>query len=324
MPSRPALALCALLLVTVLVAPAAARPPPRDVSGFADFGDGGQYRPYDYPATGVSNVTLTVAVHANGTSAWTEAATLDDPEAARAFRENATLRRAVADDRFGYRFDRHTERLRSRVDGDRFVVTYRLDEAVSRRAGGVLLAPFAYYGNRYEPGDADVTVRAPSGYRVLAHPDAMAVADDGTTLRWNATTGAGDAGVSPGLVTFAPAGALLLHDVRGELPVLAVYGLPTLGLGVAYALLFGLPLGLVTSAGAALAGRRRRVVRGVGLATVLLVGLATVLGHYPATGSVVGRALHPFFLTLAVPAALVVAAIGLALHAALRWVVADR
>lgn len=321
-PSRARVACCALLFVVALAAPAAARPPPRSVSGFAGFGDGGQYRPYGYPATGVSNVTLTVAAHANGTSTWTEAATLDDRETVRAFRENATLRRAVADDRFGYRFDRHTADVRSRVVGDRLAVSYRLDGVVHRGpGGGVLLAPFAYYDNRYGPGDADVTVRAPAGYRVVSHPDAMAVADGGATLRWNATTGAGGAGVSPGLVTFAPAGAAF-PGVRGSLAVFATYAVSTLRLGAGDALLFGVPFALfatgVAFAAAALGGlepyRGRTAAAAVGAIAAVVGALATV-AHYPATGSVVAGTFHPFLLAFALPVAAVGGLVGVVLHA---------
>jgi len=319
--ARVATTVIALLLVAGLVAPVAARPPPRPVSGFVGFGDGDRYQPYDYPATDVSNVTLTVAAHSNGTSVWTEAATLDNPDAADAFHENATLRRAVAVDRFGYRFDRHTADVRSRFNGDRFVVTYRLDGVVHRGpGGGVLLAPFAYYGNRYEPDNADVTVRAPAGYRVVGHPDAMVVADDGATLRWNATTGAGHVGVSPGLLTFAPAGAAL-GGVRGALAVLATYGVPTFLAGAGDALLFGLPLALFATGVAfavavfgGLAPYRGRTAATVVLATVALVGVVAAVTRYPVTGSTFGQ----FLLAFALPVAAVLGLIGLVLHA-LAW-----
>lgn len=309
--------LCVLLLLGAFVAPATARPPPRDVSGFAGGFDGGQYQPYDYPASNVSNVTLTVAVSANGTSAWTERATLTNPEAADALRANETLRRAVVASRFDHRFARDTGALHSRVRGDTLVVTYRLAGVVHRASGsGLLLAPFADYRNVYEPGRADVTIHAPAGYRVVSHPAAMASAGD--ALRWNATTGAGDAGVSPGLVTFAPASAAL-PELRAELAVLATYGLSTLGIGAAYALLFGLPLALVGSGSVALAGRRSRDVWGTLLGVVAATGVGAAIVHYPATGSVVAHAFHPFLLTfVALPLALLATVAGLGLHAVAR------
>ncbi|GGM72062.1 hypothetical protein J2752_002317 [Halarchaeum rubridurum] len=309
--------LCALLLCGALVAPAAARPPPRDVSGFAG-GLGGDS--LDYPASTVTNVTVDVAVHANATSTWTERATLTNPDTADALRANDTLRRAVATGRFAHRFGRDTDALHARVRGDALTVTYRLDGGVARApGGGLVFAPFADYRNDYRPGDADVTIRAPDGYRVVDHPDAMAVADDGATLRWNASTGAGDAGVSPGLVTLAPANAVL-SGARADLAVLATYGLPSFGVGVAYALLFGLPLGVVGSGTVALAGARRVRVVSVGFACAALVGLGAAVASYPATGSVVAGALHPFFLTLlALPLALAATALGVGLHAVARW-----
>ncbi|GGL30073.1 hypothetical protein GCM10009037_12180 [Halarchaeum grantii] len=271
--ARRALLCCVILVagLAVVATPAAARPPPQPVSGFDGFGDDA-YAPVNYPSTDTADVTVDVAVHANGTSTWTESTTLTDPDAADAFRENASLRETVVAARFAHRFDRDTAHLRSRVANDTLVVTYRLDGVVHEAGGGVLLAPFADYTNDYYPGDADVTIEAPAGDRVTGHPEAMVVADGGTTLRWNASTGVGDAGVSPGLVTFTPAGAAF-PGVRAELVVLATYGLPTLGVGGVYALLVGVPFGLLLSGVPRLAGRASRDVR----ASVLAVGLAVSL-----------------------------------------------
>lgn len=318
--ARRALLCCVLLVagLAVVATPAAARPPPQPVSGFDGFGDDA-YAPVDYPSTDTSNVTLSVAVHANGTSVWTERAVLANDSTVDAFRENDSLREAAVDDAFGYRFDRHTSRLRSRLDGDALVVTYRLDGVVHETGGGVLLAPFADYANDYYPGDADVTIEAPAGDRVADHPDAMVVADGGTTLRWNASTGVGDAGVSPGLVTFAPAGAAF-SGAHAELVVLATYGLPTLGVGGVYALLVGVPFGLLLSGVPRLAGRPGRVVRASALAVVLCVGVGAAVAHYPATGRVVAGTLGPFFLTLAVAVGGLVSLVGIGVHVVARYV----
>ncbi|GGN18056.1 hypothetical protein GCM10009021_18760 [Halarchaeum nitratireducens] len=302
-------------MLAVVVTPAAARPPPQPVSGFDGFG-GDARAPGTGPPTETTDVTVNVAVAANGSSVWTERATLTDPDAADALRANESRRRAVIAAQFDHRFGRDTHALASHVENDTLVVTYRLDGVVHEAGGGVLFAPFADYTNDYYPGDADVTVDAPAGYRVVDRPDAMAVADGGATLRWNDSTGAGDAGVSPGLVTFASAGATL-PGVRAELAVLAAYGLPTVGVGGVYALLFGAPFGLVASGGVRLVRDDRRTVRASALAVALSVGVVAALTTYPATGSVVAGTLHPFFLTLAVPFALLVSLVGIGVHVAI-------
>ncbi|QLC34101.1 hypothetical protein EFA46_007760 [Halarchaeum sp. CBA1220] len=318
--ARRALLCCVLLVagLAVVATPVAARPPPQPVSGFDGFGSDA-YAPVDYPSTDTANVTVDVAVHANGTSTWTESATLTDPDAVDAFRENASLRDAVVTARFDHRFDRDTTRLRSRVANDTLVVTYRLDGVVHEAGGGVLLAPFADYRNDYYPGDADVTIEAPAGARVTSHPDAMVAADGDTTLRWNASTGVGDAGVSPGLVTFAPADAAF-PSVHAALAVLATYGLPTLGVGGVYALLVGVPFGLLLSGVPRLAGRPGRDVRASALAVVLCVGVGAAVAHYPATGRVVAGTLGPFFLTLAAAVGLAVSLVGVGVHVVARRV----
>ena len=306
MSSRSTAAVCGVLLligVAALAAPVAARPPPRPVSGFAHFADG-EYSPHGYPTSGVANVTLAVDVAANGTSTWRERATLTNDSAVAALRANDSLRRAVVAERFGYRFDRHTTHLRSRLDGDALAVTYRIDGVVHRGpAGGVLFAPFAGYENVYYPGIADVTIHGPDGYRVVAHPAAMV--SRGDTLRWNATTGPGKAGVEPGLMTFAPVGAAF-PGVRGHLAVVGTYGLYTLRVGARYALLLGVPLALVTTGFLALARRERRTLLSAGGVTVLLVGVATIATRYPVSA--------PALYVLAVPVAVLCLLFGAALH----------
>ncbi|WP_435097196.1 hypothetical protein [Halarchaeum sp. P4] len=313
---RRALLCCVLLVagLAVVATPTVARPPPQPVSGFGGF-DGGTYAPGEYPPSDATNVSVDVAVHANGTSVWTERATLTNSDTAAAFRSNDSLRRAVVAHWFDDRFDRETTHLASRVANDTLVVTYRLGGVVTRGVGGgVLFAPFADYRNDYYPGAADVTIHAPEGYRVVSHPDEMrAVERD--TLRWGAD--GHSAGVSPGLVTFAPAGAAL-PSARADLAVLAAYGPATVGVGLAWALLFGLPLGLVLSGGVRLVRDDRRTVRRVALATPLLVGLVVAVAQYPATGSTTGGAFGRVAFSLGVPVALVVALLGLGIHGVAR------
>lgn len=309
--SRRALLACILLLVAAgVAAPVAARPPPEDVDGFPAFtGDRA-----DYPASDVTNVSVTVAVAANGTSAWTERATLTNPETTDAFRENATLRRLVVDRAFDHRFDRATAGLDSYLDGDTLVVTYRLDSVVhTGPGGGVLFAPFAGYGNDYRPNGADVTIHAPEEYRATAAPTAMAVR--GTAVRWNDSTGAGPAGVSPGLVTFAPDDAAL-PGIRGELAVTATYGASTLrtaaGGTVLYGPGFGLLLAGLLGLSAPLLGTpsiasSREELERAGFVGVLVALFAWILvTSYPDTGVTPGVVV-PWWLvalTVTLPAAL--------------------
>ncbi|MEE6208670.1 hypothetical protein U3A55_00660 [Salarchaeum sp. III] len=309
--SRRALLACVLLLVVAgVAAPVAARPPPEDVDGFPAFaGDRA-----DYPASDVTNVSVTVSVAANGTSAWTERATHTNPETADAFRENATLRRLVVDRAFDHRFGRATTGLHSHVDGDTLVVTYRLDSVVhTGPGGGVLFAPFAGYGNDYRPDGADVTIHAPDGYRVTAAPTAMAVRD--SAVRWNDSTGAGPAGVASGLVTFAPEDATL-SGVRGELAVAATYGASTLQTAAGGTLLYGPGFGLLLagllSLSAALLGTpriasSREQLERTGFVGVLVALFAWLLvTAYPDTGVTPGVVV-PWWLvalTVTLPAAL--------------------
>jgi len=320
MPSRRvALALFAMLLC---VAPAAAAPPPQSVSGFDDgFGSEG-YGP-DYPSTNVSNVSVDVEVASNGTARWTERATLTNPETVDAFRGNESLRRAAVEYTFDYRFDDHVTALRSELADDTLLVTYHTDEGIERGpGGGVIFAPFASYGNDYYPGVADVTFHPPEGYAVVDAPEAFARSGD--TLRWNSTTGPGDAsgsadarptssGVSPGIVTFAPADAAL-PGVLAWVATLVVFGVPTVGVAAGHALLLGLPLGLVLSGAAALGWDAWE--RWALLAPVAVVFVAAAVVFFPATGP---GLLHPFAWVFVLPGAGVVSLFGLALHALARW-----
>lgn len=287
--SRRALLACVLLVVFAgVAAPATARPPPEDVDGFPAFAG----ERYDYPASSVERVSVTVDVAANGTSAWTERATLTNPETVNAFHENDTLHHLVVADAFDHRFGHATTDLRSHINDDTLVVTYRLDGVVhTGPGGGVLFAPFAGYGNDYRPDGADVTIRAPAGYQVTDAPTQMAVR--GSVLRWNESTGAGSAGVSPGLVTFAPDGAALA-EVRGELAVAATYGPATLRTAAGGTVLYGpgftLLLAGVFGLSAALLGTPRIVssrkrLEGIGFVAALVALFAWVLvTSYPDTG----------------------------------------
>ncbi|QDX41510.1 hypothetical protein [Salarchaeum sp. JOR-1] len=320
MSRRALLALALLLVAAGVAAPVAARPPPEDVDGFPAFtGDR-----YDYPESGVTNVSVTVAVAANGTSAWTERATLANRKTADAFRENATLRRLVTDRAFDHRFGHATTNVHARLDGDTLVVTYRLDGVVhTGPGGGVLFAPFAGYGNDYRPDSADVTIHAPVDYRVTDAPTAMTVRGD--TVRWNDATGTGAAGVSPGLVTFAPDDAAL-PGLRGELAVAATYGPTTLRTAAGGTLLYGPGFGLLLAGllglSAALlrtpsiASSRESLER-AGFVGVLVALFAWLLvENYPDTGVVPGVVIPWWFVALIVT--LPAGVVGVALLALAR------
>ncbi|GAA0659794.1 hypothetical protein GCM10009019_25490 [Salarchaeum japonicum] len=280
---------------------------------------------HDYPASAVENVSVTVAVAANGTSAWTERATLANPETAEAFRENDTLRRLVVTEAFDHRFDHATTNVHARLDGDALVVTYRLDGVVhTGPGGGVLFAPFAGYGNDYRPSGADVTIRAPVDYQVTGAPSAMTAHE--RVVRWNDSTGTGMAGVSPGLVVFAPDDAAL-PGLRGELAVVATYGPATLRTAAGGALLYGPGFGLLlagllglsaTLLGTPSIAASREQLERAGFVAVLVAVFAWILVvAYPDTGAGPGVVV-PWWLvalTVTLPAGVV----GGALLALARW-----
>lgn len=304
--------LATVVCVATFAGTSAANPGPQPVDGFGDL-DGGEYEPYAYPPSNTTNVTVDVVVLSNGTSEWTERATLTNVETAEPFRTNDSLRRAVVRDRFATRFDEPTEALRSHVQARALVVTYRLDESVHRGPrGGLAFTAFASYRGWYVPGSADVTIRSPPGYTPV---DASAVfARHGRSLRWNQTTAsaAGPTVDSPELVTFAPADEPL-PGVRASLALARVYAAPTLGVGAGYAFLFGGPLALLVGGLAALARRERRTVGAIVVGTVLAVFVATTVTFYPATTP--DTAFHPFFLFFTLPAAGTIALVGVVLFA---------
>ncbi len=312
MPSRTLRAGLVVCVLAVLAVPAAAAPPPQPVSAFDDgFGLEG-YGP-DYPPTNASNVTVDVAVAPNGTARWTERATLSNPETVAAFEENESLRRAAVAYWFDRPFGQDADGLRSRLDGEALVVTYRTNERVTRGpGGGVVFGTLAPYRNDYLPGSAEVTVRPPERYGVESHPAAFVAAGD--RLRWNGTTAPGRAGVSGAVVTFAPADEAL-PSVRASLAHAAVYGPPTLRVAAAQTGLFGVPLGLLAGGASAFFLRRRRAIA-VSVGAVALVGAGAFVGGYP----IVNEGYAFFVLTnglvfLGVPVALL-AAVGLGCYAA--------
>jgi len=316
MPSTRRLAVLALAtavaaLFATAVVPAAGAPPPEPISAFEDGLGVGEYGP-DYPATDVSNVTVDISVAANGSAAWTERATLTNPETVDTFHRNASLRRAVVERRFDYRFGKHTSDRRSKLVDDALVVTYRTDDRVTRGpGGGVVFGTLAPYRNNYYPGAATVTIRPPSGYGAVDYPSVFV--DTGDHLRWDNSTGEGRAGVQGAVATFEPddepAPAL-----RASLAHVAVYGPPTLRTAVGYTALFGVPLGLLVGGASAFAFRRRRAIVAAP-AVAALVGVAAFVGQYP----VLNRGFARYVLTngavyLGLPAAALAAA-GVGLYA---------
>jgi hypothetical protein len=315
MPSRKSLAALALaLLLFGAVVPVVANPGPREVSAFsytfgADYGE-------PFPASNTTNVSLDAAVHANGTSVWTEHATLENPETVAAFRENRSLRRTAVAERFERRFEEPTSQLDSRLSGDTLVVTYRIDGAVERGVGGgTVFAPFADYRGWYVPGDADVSVHSPDGYAVVEAPDSFARSGD--TLRWNESS-ATDTSLSPGLVTFAPEGALA-PEVLATVANLEAFGASLLRVSLGQAAVLGLPLGLLASGVAALAGRRYSLPEGTVRATfaggLVLSFLWTAVSMYPVPSA---GLLHPFALFFFGPVLGAVALAGVGCHALAR------
>ncbi|WP_435097199.1 hypothetical protein [Halarchaeum sp. P4] len=325
-PARHALLWCVLLVagLGVAAAPAAAADQPDPVSGFAGGFEGGTYRPgnYSYAGSAVTNVSVDVAVYANGTSVWTERATLVNDETATVFRENPGVYETIVQQRFDRRLGHDTHDLSSRVVNDTVVATYRIDDAASRTRGAVLFAPFDRHVADLAPMQADVTIHAPEGYRIVDHPGVMA--STGTSLRWNRSTGPGNATVASGLMTFAPADASN-PTFAAELAILAAYGLPSLGVGTGWALVYGLPVGYAVGGllrlmrnrrhdGIDVTAGQRQTVRRVSLTVVILVGAVGTVLFYPATTTVVGRLFHPATIIVAMMGAALIVPIALYLH----------
>jgi len=190
-------AVACLLVVSlpVAAAPASGAPPPRPLCDAC--GDS-----FETTAQGqgvsvaVERSTATVTVARNGTATWTVRNRL--ASGADRLRENATLRRAIAD-----RAMWDTELLGATVtDGGVVVLRYREPEFAEPTAGGALRsgAFTEAYGYRSLQGlGADrLTVHAPPGTRIDRGVPGAAVAENGTRMTLTGLD-------RQGIVTFVPA-----------------------------------------------------------------------------------------------------------------------
>lgn len=131
----PSVLLAALLVGLLLLLAGTATASPRPVAVCDPCGDGFVRAAHAHGVdVQVEHSTARMAVHRNGSATWTVENRLNATAAA-AFRENATLRRTVAEDAVAV----HDGRLRSTsVVGDTLRIRYRTPEAAVDAPGGVL------------------------------------------------------------------------------------------------------------------------------------------------------------------------------------------
>ncbi|WP_251341717.1 hypothetical protein [Haloplanus halophilus] len=206
-PSSRQRVLLAALVVGAVFAPlatgaATASPRPVPVCSPCERGFVSAAQTHDHPVR-IERSTATMRVHRNGSATWTVENRLNDSAAA-AFRENATLRRSVAEDAVSI----HDARLLSTgVDGDTVRLRYRTPTVATDAPGGVLRV--GYF--RDDPGamvraglGADrLTLVAPEGMVVERGLPGADVSDRRMTV--TSFEGSGD---GP-FVTLAPEGSLL-------------------------------------------------------------------------------------------------------------------
>lgn len=176
-----------LLLVAVLAVPAAASPQPTPVCQLCGSAFENAAGEAGADAT-VTNSTVLVQVHDDGSATWTVRNRLAD---ATPFREDSALlnrtARRLIDGQYG-----HPEGgtlVSARTDGDVVVLTVRDDDAATRRAG--LLVVDYLHDEGYEPWyhvNADrFTIRGPADTVVTNTPDSGTV--DGRSVAWDGNTG---------------------------------------------------------------------------------------------------------------------------------------
>ncbi|QLG64101.1 hypothetical protein HUG12_17510 [Halorarum salinum] len=177
------------LLVGVLAVPAAvdARAPPQAACGVCTdalddaAGDRGV-------ALERASSEMTIRVDGNGSAAWTARVAL--AEGADALRDNSVREAVVADARHGTLAD--PDAVRSRMEGDTLVVSYRTDDDAEREAGVLLFTgfhatgptmPFAMGGpGPAYPGADELTLRGPPNTAVEGEYDGAA--NGGAEVRW--------------------------------------------------------------------------------------------------------------------------------------------
>mgnify|MGYP006926862322 FL=1 len=301
----------AVLLLTALVAPAVAAPPPEPLcgpcSGFetaaAEAGIGVE----------LERATARVALADNGSATWTVRLRVNEA-AAQTFANDPEQRRAVATDavtRRGLPSVTDPVGLSTSVSGETVVVRFRDPDATDREAG-LFVVDFLRSNGQLTVDAADrVTLRGPPGTTVLAGSDVVTTNDTDdpqTVTLYNATMPAGGLSdlensvvvfgppnTSPGVPTFAVAATV----VPPWLGAVIQFGTPSILVGVVLVSGLAVLLGWV--------GRReweptttgRRFLALTGVATVpvvtvvswgdLPVGLLAVLGSYAVVGSVVWR-----------------------------------
>jgi hypothetical protein len=302
---RVALLAALLLTATAVVIPATASPQPTPVCRYCGTFD-------EAAADNGANVTLTestvdVQVHANGSATWT---VRNDLDSAKPFRENpaaldATVRQ-LTDEGFG--LPEEPARVQHRLDGETVVITVQTPDAAERRAG-VLVVDLLHDEGR-EPWhvvNADrFTIHGPAG-TVISNTPASGTVEDGR-VTW---TGESDETYQAPSLNGSPYVAFGPDDTTAtELRTTAALALATLPITLSALRGFVVPQAIVFTAVIAGVGvgidGRQSFIDSERLVVGLLVGAAIML-----VAAVIGGRLSPNVLLGVAPASVYLLAAGL-------------
>ncbi|PSQ21739.1 hypothetical protein BRD04_06025 [Halobacteriales archaeon QS_9_67_17] len=281
---RVALLAALLLAATAVVVPATASPQPTAVCRYCGGFDAAA-------ADNGANVTLTestvdVQVHANGSATWTVRSDLDS---AKPFRENpdaldATVRQ-LTDESFG--LPEEPARVQHRLDGETVVITVQTPDAAERRAG-VLVVDLLHDKGRelwYVVNADRFTIHGPAD-TVVSNTPASGTVEDGR-VTW---TGESDQQYEAPSLDGSPYVAFGPDDTTAtELQTTAALALATLPITLSALRGFVVPQAIVFAAvtagvGVGIGGRRsfigsERLVVGLLVGAIIMLATAAIDGR---------------------------------------------